>query len=141
MVGILGSDHPVGETWRDNIGKSLDEAGCVVVAWSSNSINSRWVQEEADEARERRILIPLLLDRVKPPMGFRDLQAANLAHVNLTTAALAPVLASIEAVLDTTSRTRPGIRPAAPDASANGRRDSTAFGRTVGVPVLVSVAG
>jgi len=39
---------PAGKTWREIIGKALDEASCVVVAWSRTSVNSRWVQEEAD---------------------------------------------------------------------------------------------
>jgi hypothetical protein len=43
---------------------------------------SSWVQEEADEGRERGILIPLLIDPVKPPMGFRSVQTANLVNWN-----------------------------------------------------------
>ena len=64
------------------IDKGLTEARCVVVAWSENSIMSSWVQEEADEGRERGILIPLLIDPVKPPMGFRSVQAANRVNWN-----------------------------------------------------------
>ena len=62
------------------IGKGLTEARCVVVAWPENSIMSSWVQEEADEVRERGIPIPLLIDPVKLAMGVRNVQAANLVN-------------------------------------------------------------
>lgn len=70
---------PAGETWRSYIGKSLDEARCIIVAWSKHSIESQWVAEEADDGRKRQILLPILLEAVKPPHGFRELQAADLS--------------------------------------------------------------
>ena len=69
---------PAGQTWRSYIGRALDQARCVVVAWSEHSINSKWVHEEADEGMEREILVPVLLDAVRPPRGFRGIQAADL---------------------------------------------------------------
>jgi hypothetical protein len=69
---------PVGNTWRQVITESLDAAKCAVVVWSSTSINSDWVHEEAEEAQERRILVPIMIDKVKPPLGFRRMQAAKL---------------------------------------------------------------
>jgi len=69
---------PAGETWRTYIGTALEEARCMLVAWSQYSIGSEWVAEEADEAKKRGILIPLLLDAIQPPRGFREIQAADL---------------------------------------------------------------
>ena len=69
---------PSGQTWRTFVGKALDEARCVIVAWSANSIESHWVHEEADDGRQRSILVPVLLESVKPPIGFRSVQAADL---------------------------------------------------------------
>jgi hypothetical protein len=100
---------PAGKTWREVIGKALDEARCVVVVWSSASIKSRWVQEEADEGRERGILIPVLLDDVKPPMGFRDLQATSFADTNALNEALTLVVDGIAALLDTSSLIADGV--------------------------------
>lgn len=82
MVGFLRQDDSDRQDMGEVIGKGLTEARCVVVAWPENSIMSSWVQEEADEGRERGILIPLLIDPVKPPMGFRSVQAANLVNWN-----------------------------------------------------------
>jgi hypothetical protein len=71
-------DIPPGETWRSHIGAALEQARCVVVAWTGHSILSDWVAEEADEARARDILVPVLLDPVSPPRGLRGVQAADL---------------------------------------------------------------
>jgi formylglycine-generating enzyme required for sulfatase activity len=70
---------PPGKSWRQVVGAALTEARCVVVMWSEASIHSTWVQEEADDGRERGVLIPILIERVRPPIGFRSLQAADLS--------------------------------------------------------------
>ena len=69
---------PAGKTWRQVIGDALENARSVIVAWSETSVDSRWVQEEADRGLERNILIPILIDNVKPPLGFGAIQAADL---------------------------------------------------------------
>jgi formylglycine-generating enzyme required for sulfatase activity len=69
---------PAGKTWQSYIGQALSEAKCVVVAWSQHSITSDWVVEEANDAKERGRLVPVLLDSVRPPLGFRGIQAADL---------------------------------------------------------------
>lgn len=69
---------PTGETWRGYIGSALESARCVIVAWSRHSIDSQWVAEEADDGKARQILLPVLLDRIQPPRGFREIQAADL---------------------------------------------------------------
>ena len=73
---------PAGKTWREVIGKALEDAGSVIVAWSKSSIESTFVQEEADRGRERKRLIPILIDDVRPPLGFGSFQAANLVNWN-----------------------------------------------------------
>lgn len=69
---------PPGQTWRESIGRALADARCVVVAWSAHSIASDFVAEEADDARRRGLLVPVLIDPVLPPLGFRSVQAADL---------------------------------------------------------------
>jgi hypothetical protein len=69
-----------GKRWEEVIETALDEARCVIVLWSKDSIQSEWVRVEANEARQRGILVPALLDDVKIPLPFRGIQAANLVH-------------------------------------------------------------
>ncbi len=70
---------PAGQTWRTYIGEALENAKCVLVAWSHNSIASKWVTEEADVGQKRGNLIPIFIDAVEIPIGFRSIQAANLS--------------------------------------------------------------
>ena len=69
---------PLGSDWYDCIGRELSEARCVVVVWSESSTESTWVREEAGDARERGVLIPVNIDPRKPPLGFRSLQTLSL---------------------------------------------------------------
>src|SRR5215467_3742149 len=71
-----------GERYAAVIHRALDEAACVVVAWSRRSVESLWVQDEAGIGRDRRVLVPVSLDGVDPPLGFRQLQTLNLADWN-----------------------------------------------------------
>jgi len=68
-----------GVSWNDEISTALDSARCVLVVWTSASIHSDWVKEESREGQRRHVLIPVLLDHVEIPLGFRGIQAANLA--------------------------------------------------------------
>ena len=67
-----------GDSFDEEIENALEVASCIVVVWSQESINSRWVRAEANEGLERRILIPVLIDPVRPPLVFRSSQTANL---------------------------------------------------------------
>jgi hypothetical protein len=71
---------PIGKTWRETIGRELQGARCVIVLWSKNSIDSHWVHEEADDAQGRGILVPILIENVQAPIGFRSIQAAHLQN-------------------------------------------------------------
>ncbi len=67
-----------GHNFDREIEKALDAARCVVVVWSSSSTESTWVRTEANEGLEREILVPLLIDNVKPPLAFRMAQTAKM---------------------------------------------------------------
>jgi formylglycine-generating enzyme required for sulfatase activity len=69
---------PAGRTFRQVIQEQLDKARCVIVLWSATSIARKWVIEEASEGEERGILVPVLIEKARPPLGFRSIQAADL---------------------------------------------------------------
>ncbi len=73
---------PLGETWRGYIKKKLDESTCVLVVWSQFSISSDWVIAEAEEAKKRGIMVPILLDVVEPPFGFSHIHSADISSWN-----------------------------------------------------------
>jgi serine/threonine-protein kinase len=69
-----------GDDWRDTIEKQLDAARCVLVVWSKRSVGpeGRFVRDEASRAQLRRAYVPVLIDAVKPPLGFGECQAMSL---------------------------------------------------------------
>jgi formylglycine-generating enzyme required for sulfatase activity len=70
---------PLGKTYDQVIEEALDAARCVVVVWSQVSVASHWVRTEAEEGRQRGILVPVMIDSgVRLPLGFRLLQTALL---------------------------------------------------------------
>ena len=55
LVDLLGTIAPVwwdqrilhGTSWDEEIETALEEASCVVVAWTETSVDARWVKAEA----------------------------------------------------------------------------------------------
>ncbi|MDH3672909.1 MAG: SUMF1/EgtB/PvdO family nonheme iron enzyme [Gammaproteobacteria bacterium] len=70
---------PAGRTFDDVIEEALDQAKCVIVMWSGQSVASRWVRTEAAEGAEREILVPVLIEDVRIPLAFRRIHAENLS--------------------------------------------------------------
>lgn len=70
---------PAGSQFVEVIDKAIADARCVVVLWSEASVAKNWVLEEAQDGLDRGILVPVLIDGVTPPRGFRRIQAANLS--------------------------------------------------------------
>jgi len=70
---------PAGETWRSVLDHALENMRCMVVLWTARSIESEWVYEEASEGRRQDKLVPVMLEAVRPPAGFREIQAADLS--------------------------------------------------------------
>ena len=93
-----------GTHWPKVLEEELIKARCLVALWTTTSIASRWVRIEAYEALQNEKLVPVLLDKVRPPLEFRqtqtfdltgwngDRQDARLAHLlaDLTALAKAP---------------------------------------------------
>ena len=69
-----------GSRFSKEIDAALKAADLIVVLWSRSSIESDWVQDEAAFGRDRGRLLPVLIDSVEPPLGFRQLQAMALGR-------------------------------------------------------------
>ena len=73
-------DLIAGDRFDEIIADEIEKAACVIVAWSKRSINAIWIRDEASVGRDRGILVPLSLDGVLPPLGFRQIQTPNLSN-------------------------------------------------------------
>ena len=103
---------PAGRTWRSMLEDALREMRCMVVLWSHSSVESPWVTEEAEEARRLgKTIVPVLIQAVEPPIGFRAIQAADLARWDGTAGdpAARMFIADLKAVLGS-PLARPGQR-------------------------------
>ena len=103
-------ETPVGQSWPDYIEAILDDAKCIVVAWSEASKQSEWVREEANEGKQRKVLAPLLLEDVRLPFGFRNIQTADLKgwpdnHADSELTKLMAAISQVASILDDTNAT------------------------------------
>jgi len=72
-------DHQIqgGSRFASEIDRELKNAEVVVVLWTSTSVESPWVQDEAAEGRDSGRLLPVIIDAEKPPLGFRQFQSID----------------------------------------------------------------
>src|SRR5208283_1073914 len=61
------------QDYRERIANQLETADKVIVLWSSHSVRSPFVIDEAQRANKRGKLIPIVIDVSDPPMGFGHL--------------------------------------------------------------------
>jgi len=69
-----------GANFSEEIDRELKSADVVMVLWTPAAITSAWVQDEATEGRDSGRLVPAVLNSVKPPLGFRQLQCIDLSN-------------------------------------------------------------
>ena len=67
-----------GTDFEKAIQTQLTSSKCVIVLWSSASVNSHWVKDEAKRALKQEKLVPVLVEPVEIPLGFGGIEAANL---------------------------------------------------------------
>lgn len=67
-----------GPSYSKAIRDQLDAARCVVVVWTRHSITSDWCLDEANDGLQRAILVPILIDDVRVPLGFGQAQTASM---------------------------------------------------------------
>src|SRR5215213_4729167 len=92
---------PAGKTFDEFIEEKINEAKCVVVVWSADSVKSKWVKTEAAEGDRRGILVPVLIDDATIPLAFRQTQAQRIGGVSAEAVAesLSGLLASVAGVI------------------------------------------
>lgn len=68
-----------GETFDSTIERQLSTAKCILVCWSSGAVQSEWVRSEATIARQRDVLVSIMLEPCNLPPPF------NLVHTEALT--------------------------------------------------------
>ena len=67
-----------GEEFDSLISRELDQARTLLVVWTPNSVDSRWVRGEARDAADRGVLIPVRFDNTRLPIDFRAVHTTDL---------------------------------------------------------------
>lgn len=93
---------PPGMTFDTYIFQNLQGSNAVIVLWSKHSINSDYVKEEAEYAKNHRMLVPLNIDGTDLPFGFTRIQATDISgwHGAMQDGQWQTVVDSIEDILD-----------------------------------------
>ena len=68
-----------GAQFAQEIEAALKAAEKVVVLWSSGSVGSPWVRDEAAAGRDTGRLVPVSLDGTQPPLGFGQYQTIDFS--------------------------------------------------------------
>jgi hypothetical protein len=71
-------DIPAGDFFDRAIEQILPQSTCIVVLWSSRSVDSDFVRSEARWAAKHRRLVPIFIDAVDLPIEFSSHQALDL---------------------------------------------------------------
>lgn len=67
-----------GDLWTDEIQQNLDAARCVLAFWTVDSCKSTFVRDEARYAAKRHVLVHVVLDAVKVPIGLGEIQSVDM---------------------------------------------------------------
>ena len=84
------------------IEQALEEARCVIVIWSQNSVESDWVRAEAGDGLERGILVSIAIDQgLRLPLRFRNVHTDLLLDlaVNRSPSIFNKIFVDIEALI------------------------------------------
>jgi tetratricopeptide (TPR) repeat protein len=119
-----------GTQYGNEIESALERCDAVVVLWSERSVRSAWVRDEAAVGRDLGKLVPVLLDKAQPPMGFRQFQTIGLADWKSASRArkLQELLSAVERLSTVDSA-------AVPEVSKTTKRGRLSIPMTIGAAV------
>ncbi len=67
-----------GQEFDRQIASELKSCAVVLVVWTPDSVNSRWVRGEARDGADRGMLVPVRFDGAELPIDFRALHTTDL---------------------------------------------------------------
>jgi adenylate cyclase len=71
-------DITPGQEFDALITQQLEASRSLIVIWTPNSVDSRWVRGEARDAADRGVLVPVRYDNAKLPIDFRAVHTTDL---------------------------------------------------------------
>ncbi|HUG46154.1 MAG TPA: TIR domain-containing protein [Sphingomicrobium sp.] len=130
-----------GSEYSREIEQALRQAAAVVVLWSSNSVESAWVRDEAAKGRDTGRLVPATLDGTEPPLGFGQFHTIDLSRRSFgkRSAGVKELVAATKQKIDTASSSPTQKAVAQPEQIATARATGAPGGLSRRVIVTTSV--
>jgi hypothetical protein len=137
---------PPGMDYAQVIEQAVNDAHCIVVLWSRNSISSRWVHTEAAVGADRQIVATVTIDDTPAeqiPFEFRRLQAVDLSdwRPGGTHAGYAALTNRIRSILDEPPMSAPAVDTSVRAASWKEAMSSWGGGRQRGYRIGAAISG
>ncbi|HEX7374849.1 MAG TPA: toll/interleukin-1 receptor domain-containing protein, partial [Steroidobacteraceae bacterium] len=76
-----------GQEFDRQIAAELASAAAVLVVWTPNSVESRWVRGEARDGADRGVLIPVRIGNAVLPIDFRAFHTIELTDAEVASRA------------------------------------------------------
>lgn len=106
----------LGQAAERDIDDELSAAKAVIAVWSNAARTSNWVRDVAQEAFERGVLLPVLMNVDRPPLGFRQLRCADLRDWTPGGPGLEEVIAQLRGRVSAAAETSlPSVAPQSAD--------------------------
>ncbi len=80
LKGFWDAQIPVGVRHEDYMKQVLNASRTVLVIWSKDSVDSRWVRDEAEVGRERDCLFPIRIDNCELPRRYRAINTSDFSR-------------------------------------------------------------
>ena len=112
-----------GQEFDRQITAELKIATAVLVVWTPNSVESRWVRGEARDAAERGILVPVRFENASLPIDVRALHTTDLDEsvTDAHSPQIQEVLRALGALIDRQRMASSATVSSRPESSASGR--------------------
>jgi tetratricopeptide (TPR) repeat protein len=133
-----------GTQYSKVIEEALKAADAVVVLWSSRSVDSPWVRDEAAAGRDSARLVPVTLDGTEPPLGFRQYQTIDLGRWRGRglPAPLKTLIADVQAIAAKQDQMPPPTAQSTPRPVAHkGGRRLSGYVTAAGLALLILLSG
>ena len=115
-----------GQEFDREIASELARASVVLVVWTANSVQSRWVRGEARDGADRGILVPVRFGEPTLPIDFRAFHTIELDEATLRNRG--PALQETLRAVDTLIERSRGPAPEAPVSLADRTRSPAVSG-------------
>ncbi len=134
-------DIPGGADFSQEIEREIEAAKAVIACWSKTSCASKWVRDEAGYARDKGKLVPIAVEAVEPPLGFRQNQTLDFSAWRGDAAA--PAFTALDAAIRRTCGLAQAAAPSAPPpqpAPPAGLKRPLAIAAGAGAALVIALA-